>query len=111
MSIIPQSVSDVEIAFATDVSKLLPVWEDIPEEFKRSLGTRWNKVFSDWFFHGLKDAKWQPKPGVDVDMALRHLKACMGSFEPKHEHKEAGCAYLMSQWFDDVSYAIAEVNP
>lgn len=25
------------------------------------------------------------------------------SFEPKHEHKEAGVAYLASRWLDDKS--------
>jgi hypothetical protein len=31
-----------------------------------------------------------------------HLKAIMGSFQPKHEHKTAGVAYLMSLWFEAV---------
>jgi hypothetical protein len=32
----------------------------------------------------------------------------MSSWEPKHEHKEAGCAYLLSEFFDDVNYKKAK---
>ena len=31
-----------------------------------------------------------------------HLKSILQSFKPKHERKEAGVAYLMSLWFDDI---------
>jgi hypothetical protein len=46
----------------------------------------------------------KPKEGVDVDKALRHIQAIMRSYQPKHEHKEAAVAYLLSQWFDDVTW-------
>lgn len=99
----PIEVSDLEIAFGGDMKKLLPAWKDIPEEFKNER-TKWNKVVSDWFFHGLKNCIWKPKEGIEADKALRHVQAIMSSFEPKHEHKEAGCAYLLSLFFDDVKY-------
>jgi len=41
-----------------------------------------------------------PKDGVDVKKAMRALKAALGSFEPKHEHKMAAVGYMLSQWFD-----------
>lgn len=40
------------------------------------------------------------RPGVDRDKALVAIKAALGSFEPKHEHKEAGCAFLLHEWFE-----------
>ncbi len=37
--------------------------------------------------------------GVNFKDAHAHIKVIPGSFEPKHEHKIAGCAYLASMWF------------
>jgi len=103
----PKPVDGIGMAFGEDAMKLLPPMKDIPEEFQ--LGrNRWNKVVTDWFFLGLKDAKWKPKAGVDQTQALRHVSTCMRSWEPKHEHKEAGCAFLLSEFFDDVTYTAAK---
>ncbi len=89
---------------AADVplSKLLPAYNDIPEEFRRGR-TKWNRLFSDWFFGGLEKLELIPHEGIDKNRALIHIRAVMGSFEPKHEHKEAGVSYLLSQWFTDAS--------
>lgn len=103
--LLPQDVTDAEIAFGGGTDRLLPAYKDIPEEFKDwNSRNKWNKLFNDWFFNGLKNANFVCREGVDKDKAMRHLKACMGSWAPKHEHKEAGCAYLMSQFFEDVTY-------
>jgi len=50
------------------------------------------------------EIKYLPKEGIDPQMAFRHIKACLGDWGPKHEHKFAGCAYLLSLWFDDVEW-------
>lgn len=115
-------VDPVAAAFGDDAMKILPAWADIPDEFKASgwsksdgrvtyfgkpgvdICGKWLEVVSDWFFCGLRNAKWVPKPGVDTAKALRAVKFCIGSWETSHEHKEAGCAYLLSQWFEDVTY-------
>ena len=96
-------VSDIEVAFGCEIMRILPKWADIPEEFKKDWHP-WRKVVSDWFFFGLKKAKWETKEGVDNKKAIRALMSCLGSFEPSHEHKEAGVAFLLSQWFHSVSY-------
>lgn len=93
----PQEVADAEIAFPANVSKLLPSRDEIPEEFWRG-NTKWNKIVGQWFFCGLKGSL-EPKKGIDKDAAMRHLRVVLGSWEPKHEHKESGVAYLMSLWF------------
>lgn len=100
----PMSVTDVEIVFGGRTEELLPPMSEIPDEFKNYFyGTKWNKIISEWFFNGLPDGTdFAGKDGIDEKAALRHLKAIMGSFAPKHEHKEAGCAYLMSLWFERV---------
>jgi hypothetical protein len=97
-------VNMLDTVFCTKAMEILPPMSDIPEEFKRHHGTKWNKVVSDWFFLGLKKCKWTPKPGVDTNKALAAVTACIGDWSPQHEHKEAGCAYLLSEWFEDVTY-------
>jgi len=99
---------DVDIAFGQ--VKHLPKWEDIPESFRRLDSTPYNKAVSTWFFSGCKKTpkgitvegvgKFVAKPGVDSNKAIRAIQAVLGSFIPSHEHKEAGCAYFLSEWFD-----------
>lgn len=95
----PKEVKDEEIALGGNMAKLLPKYADLPEDFKRDR-TPFNKLVREWFFRGLNKSLLTPKPGIDKDKALRHLKAIMCSWEPKHEHKEAGVSYLMSLWFE-----------
>lgn len=101
----PVKVTDVDVVFGGNLSKLLPSMKDIPEEFKEG-NTKWNKVIEDWFFNGLNDCKWKPKKGINTKDAVRHIAAILISYDPRHEHKMAGCAYLLSQFFDDVQYSV-----
>lgn len=94
-------VTGLDIAFGGgDMSKLMPAYKDIPDEFKRA-SNKWNQLFNDMFFSGISELTLKPKDGIDAKKAWRHLRAFAGSFEPKHEHKEAAFAYLCSQWFSD----------
>lgn len=98
----PTAVSGLDLAFPANViGRLLPPMADIPPEFHRHEDP-WVRSARAWFFGGVDLAKSTvvPKPGVDRGAALRHLQAVLGSFEPKHEHKEAGAGYLMSLWFE-----------
>jgi hypothetical protein len=93
-------VTDVDMAFPAHPP--LPAWDDIPEEFKHLNGTPFNRIVSKLFFQGgrLSDFGLTPKEGVDQIKTMRAIKACLGSFEPKQEHKEAGVAFMFSEWFD-----------
>jgi hypothetical protein len=102
MNYTPVTITPLDMAFGGRAMEILPPYAKIPDEFKRSRGTRWNKIVSKWFFSGIGGAKFQAKAGIDEKMALANLGCVLGSFEPKHEHKEAGAAYLMSLWFDSV---------
>jgi hypothetical protein len=102
-----QKISDLDLAFPAKALDLMPKYEEIPEEFKHS-GNRWVKFQSDWFYRGISNLRIATKSGIDANEAMRHLGAIQGSFEPKHEHKEAAVAYLASIWFEDVSYEINE---
>lgn len=99
----PQEVNGVASAFGGDMKKLLPAMHEIPKEFQDSR-TEWNKLVSQWFFGGLKSFDCVPKEGVDKSAAMKHVAAILRSWEPSHEHKEAGCAYLLSLWFVEPKY-------
>ncbi len=104
-TITPQDVDDLDIAFPATVRHLMPPMDEIPDEFKGiGMGTKWNKFVSDWFFNGIKTRTLTVKEGIDDTQAMRHLRTIMGSFEPKHEHKEAAVAYLLSLWYKDVKW-------
>jgi hypothetical protein len=93
----PTAVSDVDAAFGGQAMKILPKWKDIPSEFK-SMGNQWSQWAARWFFKGLTHYP-VPRDGIDLHAAMRNLATVQRSFEPKHEHKEAGVAYLASLWF------------
>ncbi len=98
----PMKLGAVDSAFGGNTDRLLPKYEDIPEEFKSDHNV-WVEMISTWFFLGLpKDTQFVPQDGIDPKEALLHVAACLKSFQPKQEHKTAGCAYLMSLWFKDV---------
>lgn len=110
----PRTVSDVDLVFPTDTRDFLPPYDTIPESFRRGREPLCDLV-TRWFFQGLPGStEFKPREGVDAKAALRHIRYCMGSFEPKHEHKEAGCAYLLATWFESVTVegkAYAAVSP
>jgi hypothetical protein len=100
-----QPVTHLDITFGGDMSKLLPAYADIPDAFKTSGHTKWHDLMDDWFFIGVENLNITPKPGIVVADAIRHIKAIIVSFAPKHEHKTAGAAYLMSLWFEDATWS------
>lgn len=94
-------LDNLDVAFGN--VKHMPKWEVVPERFKRHGGTIHNQFISKWFFSGVSQAEiseWTAKPGIDRMKALAAIRAVLTSFEPKHEHKEAACAYMLSEWFD-----------
>jgi hypothetical protein len=106
----PQKLDALDVAFPTKALSLMPAYEDIPEDFRRERGAarKWTEFQSTWFFCGLKDLQITPKPGIDKADALRHLSSIQGSWDPSHQHKQAGVAYLASLWFEDVKYKAAK---
>lgn len=92
--------------------KHMPKREDLPEDFQRNWHSDRNPychAISMWFYKGCKfeDGKlivdgvtFKAKEGVDAKKALAAIKACLGSFEPSHEHKIGGCGFMLSEWFE-----------
>lgn len=91
------ATTDLEIAFGT--TRLLPKIEDIPDEFKAS--NTYTKLVESLFFTGKPtDGNVAFIPPFDDASAIhlaRTVNAHLRSFEPKHEHKIAGVAYMISK--------------
>jgi hypothetical protein len=98
----PKAVTDVEIAFGGNMEELLPPAEVIPEEFWKG-ETKWNKLAEAIFYGRKTNFVIHERENIDVHFAARHIRAILASFEPKHEHKMAGCAYLLSRFYADVT--------
>ena len=96
------SVTKVDVAFGGGY-KFLPPYDDVPETFKGD---------SNPYVRLANDLMYKGQPGPDTpSMTLRDdldsvadkipdfMRSILGSFQPKHEHKIAGAAYLLSQMF------------
>ena len=109
--LMPKDVGNLEMAFGGDMGKLLPSMKDIPAEFYMFGTAKECEIISEWFFEGLpKETKFIPKNGIDEKIALRHIIAILKSWEPKHEHKMAACAYLLNLWFEDIRFQEKKSN-
>ena len=76
--------------------------DEIPDEFRNRNG-EWNEIARSWFFFGLpENVKFYPQEGVDPAKAVRAIAATLGSYAPKHEHKEAATAWMLACWFTKV---------
>lgn len=93
----PRKVDDLDAAFGGSAMKILPPMNKIPDEFM-SFRNPWVKWQIDWFHKGLDHCP-EPRAGIDMNLAMVNLACVQRSFEPKHEHKQAGVAYLASLWF------------
>lgn len=92
-------ITDIDLAFPASVRHLMPDYDEIPDEYKKD--SHWAVKFQrSWFFNGIKSYSFSWKDDIDGKTAMRHLSCIQGSFEPKHEHKEAAVAYLLDQWTD-----------
>lgn len=99
-------LDDVRVAFGETAH--MPPFNSIPKEFNVR-GNKYAAAISTWFFSGAKnpgnglvigDAHFVAKSGVPAIDAVRAIRAILVSYEPKHEHKIAACAYLLSEWFN-----------
>lgn len=106
----PKEVDDVTLAFPADVEHLMPERRFCEDELKKlpGAGRDWVEFQRKWFFEGLPaTTTFNMREGINGTMAFRHLDAIQGSFQPKHEHKEAAVAYLASLWIESVDYGAA----
>ena len=100
-------LSGAEVAFST----LATNHELLAEAKQRGFYTGnspYNRLFSQLFFGGGKLNYKDDLDAAFVEKAVPYLKAFMGSFEPKHEEKEAICALLLSELVDIEPTAAAD---
>lgn len=90
------TVTGLDIAFSTQ--RTIP---DLLAEAKErgfyNGHTPYNNLFSELFFAGGKLNFKKDLPEEFRRAAMLYMKSFMGSFEPKHEEKEAICAMLLSE--------------
>lgn len=96
----PVPANKLEIAFPAHGIARLPPYNQIPAEFKTDKPVA-NGFVRDLFYNGFKgDSTCVPRDGIEAYDALSHIAAIVGSYEPKHEHKIAGAAYLAALWIE-----------
>jgi hypothetical protein len=95
----------VDVAFGARALAFMPTMSEIPDDFKVGK-TDFYRFFYDLFYEGDKITNLEmiPREGVDPAKAFQALRVIAGSFEPKHEHKEAAFAYLAHEWFDIIAW-------
>lgn len=102
IAMMPADVNDVDIAFGN--ADVIPDIKLVPEEFRKNWTRNpWCEVVSDLFYQGGDVGSWVAVEGVDKQKALRHFRAVLGSFAPKHEDKTAICGWMLSMWFTEES--------
>jgi hypothetical protein len=89
-----------EIDLIVGEVSFLPKMGEIPDEF-RDPKNKWVKLFAVITCSGFYMVDLYPKAGVVKELAERAIRAAMASYEPSPERKEAGVAFLMSEWFED----------
>ena len=89
-------VKGIDLAFPTTKTDKKLLSEAMARGFYNG-NTPFNKLFSNLFFNGGKIDIRKDIPKDFKESALRYLKSFMGSWEPKHEEKEAICALILSE--------------
>lgn len=103
----PVEVSALDMAFPAQIMHLLPPWSALTRD-QQKMWDPWCEFIHQWFFRGLPaDSEFYLKLGpdghlYDGDVAIRHMQAVLGSFQPKQQHKFGGLAFLCERWFDAV---------
>lgn len=100
-----RKVTDADLVFPASVRDWLPPYDSVPAEFKRR-DNPFVQFVKEWFFRGIDLKEWalERLPGISDDEAQerwKQVQCCLGSWEPKHEHKEAGCAYMLSRFLKE----------
>lgn len=100
-TITPESLASItapEMVFGT--TKLLPPAETIPEQFNSGANIYVQLVSAIFYGTPLPKGEIEFHPGFEQEQVVRCVRAHLTSCEPKHEHKMAGVAYMLSLMAD-----------
>lgn len=88
---------------AGPITRLLPAWEAIPDEYKTQDPRHpWIEKAHRLLRHRSYHVSVTVHRGINIRVAWPHLVALSHSGFPS-AHKVAAIAYLMDLWFDDLS--------
>lgn len=113
LPILPVEISDASLAFPADALDYMPKWDDIPDDFQRltEVSVEWYSFAGTWFTRGIGSeytgflcTQIDDETRLDGETVTRQISAILGSYAPKHEHKMAAVAYLLSLWIDSAVY-------
>ena len=100
----PHEFSKAELVFPTTVDGYLPEMAELPAEFKGTASPACE--FVSRMFYGSPpvpaNVQFHAAEGISAEQAYNHLQYVLRSWEPKHERKMAGAAYLISIWFTKI---------
>jgi hypothetical protein len=109
----PINPSDLDMAFgaASSFRTYAPMYvrSHVCEIEEEDCEKKWLDIMARWFYRGLpKGTEFIPRPGIDKNAAIRHIKTVLGSFEPDHGSKEIIVAFLLGLWFKDIQIPSAD---
>lgn len=92
-------VSDADCAFPTRWRELLPPMEVLSSD-ERNLRGPFCDALSSLFYSGgrLADHGIKVRDGHDASKVMRYIRATLGDFGPRHEHKIGGIAHALAKW-------------
>lgn len=88
-------VDDLTVMFGANIPGFDKVIKACPPEF-RQYRNRWTHLANSIFFGGADMSAWKWREPALKAKQVRYLKAWLGSFDPRHEDKEAVCGWLLS---------------
>lgn len=100
----PHRLTALDVAIGTTAQHLMPPWHAIPLEFRVGSGkdtSAWRLLVVRWLAGDGEEIQLVPLPGIDLDLARRHIAIILGAPGVPAEYKVAACAYLCFLWFDD----------
>ena len=110
-----ESPGAAEQAFPANAYDWLPSQKAMSKDFNEALrwmDSNWGRLVSEWFFSG-GEAPVKIKKNVseeDAKKAFLIVRTALGSFQPAHEHKIAGCAWILDKYFEWTDAEQKQIN-
>ena len=90
-------LTNLDIAFPASLIEEDKFMEEARKNGFENHNNPWCRYFESLFFQGGKLIRKKGLSDDDFKKRLRYYKHWAGSFDPKHEHKEMVCAFILSQ--------------
>lgn len=102
MTIQPEAVTKVDLAFPARGMDLKPGLEECPPDFEED--RIYAGLFIDTFMGKTGNLELIPAEDIDPQVAYDHLRVVIGCYAFKHQDKERLWCWLASQWFPAFRY-------